>query len=220
MNIERLNQAIAVMERTTDEKVDMSFWQIIDPDASIRLPASTESSFHACGNKACFAGHIAISPEWRSSSVIGEEYTRDEDGAPMIAYWQGGRRPARERTGSVAIATWLNTQQLTADLLCYKTSPAVQSFTSEWFDLGHRDRVEKTIHPVYGAVWHEVTRTMVINALIRLRDGGEIAFLLSAEEAIKKGTAIGEIHDLPFYIPDIVALLRRNEDTDQQENEQ
>lgn len=58
MNLERLDQAIAVMKRAG--KVIMSDWQT----GEIR---GTEAELHECGTAACFAGWLAVSPEFQAA---------------------------------------------------------------------------------------------------------------------------------------------------------
>lgn len=102
MNITNVDKAIAVMERArTRDSVDMTEWQIPNSQGFMY----DEEKFHACGNKACFAGHLAISPEWRSdgnsASFVGVPEEPTEHGryygasavarwfeiSPMIAWW-------------------------------------------------------------------------------------------------------------------------------------
>lgn len=61
MNIERLNQAISIMKRAG--AVDMTNWQ---EETFIRC-ATTEANLHTCGNTACFAGWVAVSPEFKAA---------------------------------------------------------------------------------------------------------------------------------------------------------
>lgn len=58
MNKERLEQAIAVMKRAG--KVVMSDWQT----GEVR---ETEAELHECGTAACFAGWLAVSPEFQAA---------------------------------------------------------------------------------------------------------------------------------------------------------
>ena len=55
MNIERLNYAIEIMKQARN--LDMTNWRSGKPVESIE-------ELHACGNTACFAGYLALSPEW------------------------------------------------------------------------------------------------------------------------------------------------------------
>lgn len=55
MNIERLNYAIEIMRQA--QNLDMTSWQDGEVVGSI-------VELHSCGNTACFAGYLAISPEW------------------------------------------------------------------------------------------------------------------------------------------------------------
>ena len=74
MNRERIQDAITMMKDVTHRHFDMTNWQK-DPHGHIIQIAQTESELHACGNTACFAGHLALSPEFKkaggSASKIG-----------------------------------------------------------------------------------------------------------------------------------------------------
>lgn len=97
MNIERLNQAINIMKRAG--KVDMTDWQ----SGEI---VETESEIHSCGTAACFAGWVAVSPEFQEAGG-----RPDREGAPVL--------PNCWTSGDV-IAAWLETDNLKAvELLIY-----------------------------------------------------------------------------------------------------
>lgn len=67
MNRENIRKAIAVMERARGS-VNMAVFQADKfgdyPEAGNYL--HTEAEMHACGNVACFAGWIAVSPEFHA----------------------------------------------------------------------------------------------------------------------------------------------------------
>lgn len=82
MNIENLNKAIAIMERAG--KVNMNKWQhgqIVE----------TEKELNICGTAACFAGWIAVSPEWKADGgTVGFSGAPAKDhilGRHAIADW-------------------------------------------------------------------------------------------------------------------------------------
>ena len=66
MNRERIQSAIAMMKRVIAPYFDMTHWQI-EPHGHIIQIAQTESELHACGSTACFAGHLALSPEFQKA---------------------------------------------------------------------------------------------------------------------------------------------------------
>lgn len=84
MNLERLNQAIAIMERAG--RVDMTDWQ----SGEI---VETESEIHSCGTAACFAGWVAVSPEFKAAGGV----THPVSGAPILNIF----------SGYLAIVDWL-----------------------------------------------------------------------------------------------------------------
>ena len=66
MNRERIQDAITMMKDVTHRYFDMINWQN-EPHGHIIQVAQTESELHACGNTACFAGHLALSPEFQKA---------------------------------------------------------------------------------------------------------------------------------------------------------
>jgi len=66
MNCERIQAAITMMKRAIPRYFDMTHWQI-EPHGHIIQIAQTESELHACGSTACFAGHLALSPEFKKA---------------------------------------------------------------------------------------------------------------------------------------------------------
>lgn len=62
MNTERIKYAISVMEQA--QNLNMSGWQnSVDIGSDY---ATSMEELHACGNTACFAGYIAVSPLFQS----------------------------------------------------------------------------------------------------------------------------------------------------------
>ena len=66
MNRERIQAAIAMMKRAIPRHFNMTVWQN-EPQGHIIQIAQTESELHGCGNTACFAGHLALSPEFQKA---------------------------------------------------------------------------------------------------------------------------------------------------------
>lgn len=87
MNLERLQQAINIMERAG--KVDMTDWQ----SGEI---VETESEIHSCGTAACFAGWVAVSPEFKEAGGV----THPVSGAPILNIF----------SGCSAIVAWLEVE--------------------------------------------------------------------------------------------------------------
>jgi len=78
MNRERIQSAITMMKRAIPRYFDMTNWQN-EPHGHIIQIAQTESELHACGNTACFAGHLALSPEFQDAGGLVSE-----TGAPIF----------------------------------------------------------------------------------------------------------------------------------------
>lgn len=90
INQERLEQAIAIMKRAG--AVDMSTWQGGDEGGCV----ATEAELHSCGNSACFAGWVAIAPEFKK---VGGKHLSDS-GAPIFDGY----------VGYYAISEWLKAE--------------------------------------------------------------------------------------------------------------
>ena len=69
MNRERIQSAIAMMKDVTHRHFDMANWQN-EPHGHIIQIAQTESELQGCGNTACFAGHLALSPEFKKAGGL------------------------------------------------------------------------------------------------------------------------------------------------------
>ena len=78
MNRERIQDAITMMKDVTHRHFNMTGWQNKDHSYVSRI-AQTESELHACGNTACFAGHLALSPEFQDAGGLVSE-----TGAPIF----------------------------------------------------------------------------------------------------------------------------------------
>lgn len=154
MNLERLEQAIAVMKRAG--KVDMGRWQS-------GYVKNSEFGVHACGNSACFAGWLAVSQEFREAG--GEVGYRGE---PLLSF----------RRGHAAVIGWLEAEGLKAEVLellitsiAYTSSAAV-----EWLKSKNIPVMVEKLDPLkdYWQTqlpnWHDYKADDVIKILEALRD--------------------------------------------------
>lgn len=147
MNLTNLDTAIKLMEAAHQkDTLDMEFWQ--NRVGSAFLAYNIED-LHSCGNKACFAGHIAISQEW--SDWDGRIF---ENGQPFTI------RNGKIIETSAALADWLGVPELIVTMLVY-------SFTHPG----------ETLHPVYGELWNKVKASHVITALTELKELGAEEFI-------------------------------------------
>lgn len=101
MNIENVNKAIDVMERVKarGDNFDLSTWQGGFDGGVI----AREEDLHACGTSACFAGWVAVSPEFQADG--GEV---NFDGSPQYSVFRC----------ESAIREWLNLPHKEADDMC------------------------------------------------------------------------------------------------------
>ena len=146
MNLQNLDHAIAIMKRAG--KVDMNFWQ----SGNIK---QTEESKHACGSAACFAGWVAISPEWESAGGF-----TSRSGTPRF----------NGSDGSDALGEWLDIPEILSD-----------SFVNgDAYDIGN-----KFFSAFYNKFWDDVNKEDVITKLEFLRDNGVKALLEQNLEVLK-----------------------------------
>lgn len=99
MNIDNINIAIRIMQRVKDLELplDMGVWQAHRPKGYL---CKTVEELHYCGTAACFAGHVAVSPEWPGGVALS--------GAPEL----------NGIFGTDAIAKWLDIGHKNSCLLC------------------------------------------------------------------------------------------------------
>lgn len=110
MNLNNVNKAIAVMERVKarGSKLNLCSWSthfIIDENGNPAVPEPNEQAYHNCGSVACFAGWVAISPEFKEDGGFF-----DYSGRP---YYNDGH------AGADAIMKWLDISEEESCLLCY-----------------------------------------------------------------------------------------------------
>lgn len=142
MNIENMNSAIAIMIRAKEHNsIDMDFWQKKNADKVV----TTETELHACGNTACFAGHVAVSPEFKLSGGTACRL----NGSPEF---DRGR-------GHEAIQFWLEITEGEAECLVYGA-------------LESTDTGESYSH-YYNKLWNEVTADDVLVKLYELKQAYE-----------------------------------------------
>ena len=102
MNIENIDKAIAVMTRVKDrgDNINMDAWQENFDDHF----CATEDELHSCGTAACFAGWVAVSPEFEDSGG-----SLNWDGSPRLGKFHD----------TEAIAAWLGIPSRDANALCW-----------------------------------------------------------------------------------------------------
>lgn len=140
MNIERIDNAIELMQNA--KALDMRAWQ---GDGAGDIPDTVANSIdelHSCGNTACFAGYVALSPmfkEWGGEMLIS--------GKPYYA----------DGFGEVgAIAAYLEISNLLAhDLIHGAVEFQVHGFFSQFYD----------------KLWRKVTPQDVIDKLKAIKRG-------------------------------------------------
>lgn len=90
VNKVNVQKAIDIMERVPNDMLNMRFFQ----SGSLYGTVTTEEALHACGNKACFAGYIAVSPEFKA------------DGGKSS--WSGAPRLTPGDNATDSISKWLD----------------------------------------------------------------------------------------------------------------
>ena len=95
-----LRAAISIMQRAALHNcISMTSYQRGRGDRhEDEATATTEAELHACGNTACFAGYVALSPEWAAAGntisthgepVLGGQAADESSAYEVIAEWLG-----------------------------------------------------------------------------------------------------------------------------------
>ena len=151
MNLQNLDHAIAIMKRAG--KVDMNTWQ----SGNIK---QTEESKHICGSAACFAGWVAISPEWAAS---GGNVSN------------GGNPVFNGSTGFNALEKWLDIPEALSD-----------SFVNgDGYDTSFARTNPNIFSSFYNKLWDDVNKEDVINKLEFLKVNGIKALMEQHLDVIK-----------------------------------
>ena len=104
MNVTNVETAIRIMQGA--ENLSMASWQDEDPSGGI---CRSIEELHTCGNTACFAGYVAVSPQFTSEPNSGIS----PGGAPILD------KQGRRNFGEGAIRVWLDISHFTADALVH-----------------------------------------------------------------------------------------------------
>ena len=138
MNANNVRTAVAIMQRAALHNcIDMVRYQWGDiSEDGRRHVVATEEQLHACGNVACFAGYVALSPEWKAAG--GYMY---HSGEPKLPAGVG----EEDLWGDEAIATWLGISvELATDLVLGDTSYEHSFFYDRpWGEVDAHDVIEK-----------------------------------------------------------------------------
>lgn len=131
VNLKNLDDAINIMRRVKERgsKVRMTHYQHCESTFG-----ATEAEVHACGNSACFAGWVAVSPEWREfggsiNTMLGHPVLPDR----------------RSMTVRQIIGHWLGISEKMAEFLvfgsCEGDGPNAYStfYRKRWGDVGADD---------------------------------------------------------------------------------
>lgn len=133
-------------------------------------PAESEEELHLCGNTACFVGYLALSPEWRESTIDGFRLGTDDLGVPTSFY--AGAVACIEP--NVLLADWLGIPITLASMLIFK-SDVIFSDPSRLIlsaEPETDDAENLRPHAIYGVNWPDVRAEHVIKALTTIRDHG------------------------------------------------
>lgn len=148
MNLVAMNKAIAIANRMT--RLMMTRYQTKvthEPLVFGSLIASTEAELVTKNNLACFAGYVAISPEFNSDGG-----TRSLSGAPIF-YVEDGDKLLTYKA-SKAIAAWLDVETIHANNLVYGIETGRPAIA-----------LPDYISPYYGKKMKEVTKANVVTKL-------------------------------------------------------
>lgn len=132
MNKTNVLAATEIMKRARG-RVDMNQWQSTAKSGKV---ASNESELHGCGNTACFAGWVAVSPEFQESGGFV-----DIKGIPSL------RCDNYLWIGEEAIASWLGIDLSLANKLVFgdQNLDSYSDFYDKWWDEVTADDVIKKL---------------------------------------------------------------------------
>lgn len=156
-NMDVLKQLIAIVKRARKaDKIYMVSFQV-GRDAT----CMTEASLHSCGNRACFAGYVALSPEWKA--------------------YGGGVNPVGKPTYPATqiydiepcqnVGQWLGVSSQCLNMLFYSVSVDGNFHYTDF-------------HVVYNKPWEDVNSGDVLKVLNRVKRAGSFSPIL--KQAIKK----------------------------------
>ncbi len=159
MNEANVDKAIAIMLRAKKRgSVDMTQWQRLKPSQNL---STTEAEFHACGNAACFAGHIALSPEFQD-----DKGTIDACGMPILCMPYPHTCGFYSVYGEEAVSEWLDiTRELSRKFVYSDEDPR----TIEVSEGGISKQISYS--SFYGKGWVDVTADDVLEKLYALKRG-------------------------------------------------
>lgn len=161
MNRLNLKKAIDLMTRVRDQQLgfDMVHWQSADGHGAdgeeVKAKKSVEE-IHACGNSACFAGYLAVTPDWIGS---GGTISISGSGVPTLLPNTRYNPNAWNIVGDEAVAAWL-------DLPRVYVTPIIKGETVYEMHNG----VARDWSCFYEKWWNEVTAQDVLEKLIALQD--------------------------------------------------
>lgn len=151
MNIENIKKTITIMERAKlRDDIRMETWQSNVGAGGDKV--SNEAELHACGNKACLAGYIGLSPEWIEAG--GETHSSGEPYFPFL--------PTNKWDAAPALAHWWGLPSKLTELF-------VLPYCAEGLGMGGD-------HLLYGKHWTDIRVDDVLRILNELLDIGEVAF--------------------------------------------
>lgn len=107
MNAVNVKKAIGIMSRARADHFNMSRWQTRGYSHDMDI-AITEDALHTCGNQACFAGYVALAPEFRVDGGTVD----DRIGSPIIMIGKA------LFSGAAAISVWLDISSDLAGKIC------------------------------------------------------------------------------------------------------
>lgn len=146
-NMAVLDQIIAMMERAAEhDSIAMMQFQATRRSGVL---ARTEAELHKCGNSACLAGYIGVSPEWQEFGG-----TINVMGIPVLTQ-------VPTLSAEDALGAWLGVSSLCIDPMIF---PHYQNGRNN--------------HMVYQKRWEDVTARDVIKVLRRVKRAGSFSPIL------------------------------------------
>lgn len=150
INKERLEHAISIMQRAGS--VDMTTWQGATFDT-----CRTETELHTCGNSACFAGWLAVSPEFQETGG-------------KVGYI--GKPVYNGKYGVSAVISWFEATDIhekVLELLVVGESFNIPEVIKEWFgNIGYQLFTYKVANRTCVVYWNNWEAKQVVDVLTNL----------------------------------------------------
>lgn len=182
MNKTNMQHAIAVMKRAAAANaINMEMFQTLSASNANQFQtyASNEQQLHKCGNKACFAGYLALSEEFRTLQPEGYYGTVSGSGFPQIIHIDSGKMFSQS---DAAIGQWLGIDAQLIEFLIFdkfdKSSVSLRGSSPQY---------------LYQKDWKEVTGEDIVTVLESILEKGVVPYFREVLSRIPEHDIYGRL---------------------------